>query len=232
MAICDGLGLAILDIQWQPNVPRGKEVLAVATAEAYTEFLTLNHEPDGKIVGLQYACYLAYVGDDTDPLTLSLAWHPHRHDVLALTFSNGEAQINETRGVFTEENHNISSSAVHRHELEAWTAVFSTDGTGLFSGGDDCVLQYSEFINTDEGFRTVQDWKDRRIHQAGVTAILPWKDVLVITGSYDDHIRLLSAPAAGRREVLAEMDLGGGVWRLKFMGPSDPGGVSNAGVER
>lgn len=37
----------------------------------------------------------------------------------------------------------------------------------------------------------------------------------MLTGSYDDHIRLISISAMGRRSILAEAELGGGVWRLK-----------------
>ncbi|KAL1639000.1 Prohibitin-2, subunit of the prohibitin complex (Phb1p-Phb2p) [Diplodia intermedia] len=89
-------------------------------------------------------------------------------------------------------------------------------------------------------------WQDRRTHQAGVTAILPLAPppnpssssdaeeeegegesqrqkpplpLLVLTGSYDDRIRLLALPAPAsfprRPRLLAELDLGGGVWRLK-----------------
>ncbi|KAL0257818.1 Prohibitin-2, subunit of the prohibitin complex (Phb1p-Phb2p) [Diplodia seriata] len=88
-------------------------------------------------------------------------------------------------------------------------------------------------------------WQDRRTHQAGVTAILPLappppepsssdaeeegegegeesrrqKPLLVLTGSYDDRVRLLALPAPAsfprRPRLLAELDLGGGVWRLK-----------------
>ena len=65
------------------------------------------------------------------------------------------------------------------------------------------------------------DWVDRRIHGAGVTAILPLGikggEVVVVTGSYDDHIRLVNVPVGARRRVLCEMNLGGGVWRIKLL---------------
>ena len=50
-----------------------------------------------------------------------------------------------------------------------------------------------------------------------VTAILPLSETLVVTGSYDDYIRLISTPTVGRRQVLAELNLGGGVWRVKVL---------------
>lgn len=63
-------------------------------------------------------------------------------------------------------------------------------------------------------------WQNRKLHHAGITAILPLSETLVITGSYDDHIRLLQLPKIPgdtRPQLLAELNLGGGVWRLKLL---------------
>jgi diphthamide biosynthesis protein 7 len=70
----------------------------------------------------------------------------------------------------------------------------------------------------EDDFTPLQ-WQDRRSHQAGVTAILPLAsgDNILITGSYDDNIRVLHAPLQGRKQVLAEENLEGGVWRLKLL---------------
>ncbi|KAJ9141995.1 hypothetical protein NKR19_g7366 [Coniochaeta hoffmannii] len=64
-----------------------------------------------------------------------------------------------------------------------------------------------------------------RGHDAGVTAILPLpcgKDI-VVTGSYDDHIRVYSIQplqethGLRKTRLLAEANLGGGVWRLRLI---------------
>lgn len=65
-------------------------------------------------------------------------------------------------------------------------------------------------------------WQNRKLHHAGITAILPLSETLIITGSYDDHIRLLQLPKIPgdtRPKLLAELNLGGGVWRLKLLTP-------------
>lgn len=152
-----------------------------------------------------------------DLLALSLAWHPTRSKLMAVTLSNGEVQYCETEGDFAELNHHMSTGAPEqlRHELEAWTAAFSPASMGLFSGGDDCALRYLRPNEAMDGVEAA--WQDKRIHGAGVTAILPLNDELVVTGSYDDHVRLIFAPQIGRKQVLAERNLEGGVWRLKMI---------------
>lgn len=129
---------------------------------------------------------------------------------------------------------------VLEHELEAWTLMFSHDGKAIYSGGDDASLRFSTLPPTsstsassslspsetqgekeeekEEDFTPIQ-WQDRRSHQAGVTAILPLatEENILITGSYDDNIRILHAPLVGRKQILAEENLEGGVWRLKML---------------
>ena len=120
-----------------------------------------------------------------------------------------------------------TAKQVSEHELEAWTLSFSHDGSALYSGGDDANLRFStlapsksqESEDEDEDTFTPIQWQDRRSHQAGVTAILPLasEENILITGSYDDNIRVLHAPLMGRKQILAEQNLEGGVWRLKLL---------------
>ena len=73
---------------------------------------------------------------------------------------------------------------------------------------------------------------DAATHEAGVTAILPLLSdepaELVVTGSYDEHIRVMSPKPRGRWMVLVERRLDGGVWRLKHLHqtPQTAGGLS------
>ncbi|KAK4992907.1 hypothetical protein LTR50_000813 [Elasticomyces elasticus] len=152
---------------------------------------------------------------DASVLVLSCAWCPSSRDTLGVTLSDGRVMMCETDArAGPEENHCMQRL---QHSLEAWTMAYSmTPHGGIFSGGDDAVLQFwtSEDV---EGSMVDVSWKDRRIHSAGVTAILPLTGNIVVTGSYDDRIRVIRAPHRGRREVLAELNLGGGVWRIKLM---------------
>lgn len=123
------------------------------------------------------------------------------------------------------------SMGVARHEVEAWTLAFMPDASALMSGGDDSALRFVDLGGGEEeggGLDTGRytaaryvAWTDKKVHGAGVTAILPLQmgdeGAWVVTGSYDDRIRLVWVAVGGRRDVLAEMELGGGVWRVKML---------------
>lgn len=110
----------------------------------------------------------------------------------------------------------------------------------IFSGGDDSALKYTTYDpspsspSSDTPTNTPYPPLTIRSHNAGVTSILPLPfppqlhpssapQHLVLTGSYDDHLRLhaIHPPhtthGARRATLLAERDLGGGVWRLNLV---------------
>jgi diphthamide biosynthesis protein 7 len=115
---------------------------------------------------------------------------------------------------------------VSKHELEAWTMNFDILGAKCLSGGDDAALVCNLLSGLPESERVddvqpVLAWKNRRVHSAGVTAILPISQDMILTGSYDDHLRLISLSKPP--QVLKELNLGGGVWRLKLLSSSEKG---------
>jgi diphthine methyl ester acylhydrolase len=159
-------------------------------------------------------------------LVLAVAWHPTKSSILGATLSNGRVILLEALDCFLQPEPDIIVSIVVHHELEAWTLSFSPYSDSLFSGADDCVISSTELIydpmfDPSQTVTSENLWKDRKIHGAGVTAILPLDDEIILTGSYDDHIRVLSllsiSTGAQRPKVVAETNLGGGVWRLKLL---------------
>lgn len=151
-----------------------------------------------------------------DVLVTAFSWHPIDPRV-GFTLTSGEVLLASA----TDDD---SIESVFTHDLEAWTLAFQKDGAGVYSGGDDSVLNFCPITSGTDDSTYRAPWADRKIHQAGVTAILPLQTRsdkhLVLTGSYDDHIRLLEIPPIGRRRVMAEMNLGGGVWRIKVISRS------------
>ena len=205
---------SILDIQWTPHTTALGILLAVATSTGSLVFYRLSDDIESRHlvpVSKKQIC-------ETSILILSLQWHPRHYNIIAVTLSDGRVCLCEvTEGTPWDEDAVVHVADVQSHSLEAWTVAFSTtkDIQGhVLSGGDDMILQRS--FGNDSGEHTVL-WQDRKMHQAGVTAILPLTSELILTGSYDDHIRLISTPSVGRRRTLAEKYLGGGVWRLKLL---------------
>jgi diphthamide biosynthesis protein 7 len=129
----------------------------------------------------------------------------------------------------------------------AWSSPTSASptpgvsGRTLFSGGDDCKLLLFSMPtapilpHSSVGINTDYDALDsgRRVfkpHDSGVTFILPLpvsnSDVacILLTGGYDDYVRVYTTydfrtntQTYTKPKVLAELNLGGGVWRLKFL---------------
>lgn len=206
----------MLDIEWSPH---STGVLCVATSTGSLLFYTL-HPEAGTLTFLSSKQIT-----DSSTLVLDLLWHPKRADIIAVTLSDGSTCVCRSSTDSWDEHSRVSVAAIARHELEPWTLAFSPDCERLYSGGDDAVLQCTEFTLPGHVPAAREDdeqlgsplWSDRKIHQAGVTAIIPLTNELLATGSYDDHMRLISAPPVGRRQVLAELNLDGGVWRLKLL---------------
>ena len=217
---------AVLDLHFSPCEPT---MLAVATSIGKVCFFRCD---------LTNGAHLMEIGSvqmaDPSVLITSSAWRPSpTRPIMAVSLSNGEIAI------FTLDAPDTTLRTVDAHSLEVWTVAWSvprgTDGTAvLYSGGDDSALcRHSEHLlpqnaEVDKDGQSGNEYeplsRDAKTHGAGVTAILPIPVTgsngheLLLTGSYDEHIRLLEPVVTGRRsKVLAEKRLGGGVWRLKLL---------------
>ncbi|KAI1117782.1 WD40-repeat-containing domain protein [Nemania sp. NC0429] len=115
----------------------------------------------------------------------------------------------------------------------------SSYGFTIYSGGDDSKLLLTTCFYHQQEDTSIEDESDMisvpypiitaKGHTAGVTAILPLSMTLsdgsgvVATGSYDDCLRMYSihpqadGVMARPPKLLAEENLGGGVWRLKLI---------------
>ncbi|ETN37897.1 uncharacterized protein HMPREF1541_07520 [Cyphellophora europaea CBS 101466] len=139
----------------------------------------------------------------------------------------------------------FSRESVHWHTEEAWTVItipisstVTSQTSLLLSGGDDskliaAMVQFDTTTHAEEHNQTSPQalWTDSKTHTGGVTAIHPLPPpltndpapppILILTGSYDEHLRLFTlSPHTFRRQPLqpiAEAHLLGGVWRIKLM---------------
>lgn len=165
-------------------------------------------------------------------LFTSFGWHPLRKDVMAVTTSTGHVYVVHLPAF--DGDWSLDPEPVITHSLEAWCVVISPNlglpraretydvSCRVYTGGDDSILRYRTCTWSANSMTASLPAMQARGHDAGVTAILPLfedKDgnELVVTGSYDEQIRLFSVPNLGRASSLAESCLGGGVWRLKLI---------------
>ena len=244
-----------------------RELFAAATSAGFISLFTVHYRPPAIIQdeiqyweSLSYFCSLWV--DDANEIITQICWSSTQDGKVAFTTASGAVKVlqlpqpNKTTlpetgsgawtrlsidsdGVWTYDLRSHVQE-VHVHSLEAWACAITSPST-IVSGGDDACLAWNSIpnksvIDTSSSVPIV----DRRIHQAGVTAVLPvhrdsddpqWPQPLfLITGSYDDHIRILTVPNAEtgqlRPRVLAEANLGGGVWRLKLLSLRVPGTIN------
>ena len=218
------LSSAVLDLHFSPLQ---QDIFAVATSTGAIRIYSLSvaDEPRMQALGI-----IQPFSEST--LVLSLAWHHSAPSILAVSLSTGEV------AVLDYEKSPSLMNTIEAHSLETWTVVWSSIThansayTMLYSGGDDSALcahqgmQLLDNLNVthvpldDDGKHLLR--RDAKIHGAGVTAILPFQSTgrpaeYLITGSYDEFVRVLEPLPNQRWKVVAEKRVGGGVWRLKFM---------------
>ncbi|KAF2468858.1 uncharacterized protein BDR25DRAFT_289800 [Lindgomyces ingoldianus] len=215
---------AILDLHFSPAY-FPPFVFGAATSTGSIEVYELTDQQGQAVFGtpgyetvipkIRHLQTLQLASEDT--IVTAFSWHRSLCAV-GITLSDGSVCL-EDANLVDSSSVMMRRGASGMHDLEAWTLAFLPDGSGMYTGGDDSALKNTAVA---DGYFMKHQWTDRKIHRAGVTAILPFhaneRRSLVLTGSYDDHIRLIYASVNGRRTVLSELNLEGGVWRLKFLG--------------
>ncbi|KAJ9665194.1 hypothetical protein H2201_004668 [Coniosporium apollinis] len=237
----------VLDLHFYPSTEPHSRFIAnasclfgVATSTGSLALYGITQEADGA-PQIIHATTLQFFPHDE--LVLSFTWHPANPFLAGLTLASGAVIIcrldalSNPRLINTDATNPNNTAELQRHSQQAWTMAFTPSGEGVLSGGDDAVLKYQGLpfervpaapeIPLAAWLDAAADlpaWTERKIHGAGVTAVLPLLDgAFALTGSYDDHVRMVHVPEVGAKRVLAERNLGGGVWRLRFVGalPSD-----------
>ncbi|KAF4121545.1 diphthine methyl ester acylhydrolase [Geosmithia morbida] len=212
---------AILDLRFHPAQGRRDVVAVISSTGTLAIFRVEDSDRPLQHLATSRCDDLA-----EDVLFLQCQWHPGDAYTLGVTTSSGLVRM-----LHLDSDWKIASHADLDidNSLEAWSIAFAPDpstSTTVYSGGDDSVLSPVSVKGQ---------------HGAGVTAIEPLNlhdldgSRLVITGSYDDRIRLFSIcdppQSYGMKKVklLMEENLDGGVWRLDVVDvveSGDGGGVT------
>lgn len=197
------------------------------------------------------------VHEDSSIPALFLAWTPRdwlakeEADGFAVTFSDGQTTVfgSSTGDITQAEEITDVGTYNARQMIEVWfvalASYYNTEDQAvpfLFTG-DDFGSLHTRRLNLISGSGsdgseqdllspTLLDYDDRaRHHTSGTTAILPLPlplvddAPLIVTGSYDEYLRIYHATRRGA--VLAELCLGGGVWRLQYVKTESPDETSS-----
>ncbi|XP_068159758.1 diphthine methyltransferase [Drosophila tropicalis] len=198
---------AILDMKWLPtqcNTESGP-LLATVNAIGQLEIYELNEEAEE--LQRRTCLNIEESESETPPLALALDWQRQENGI-QLIVSDSRGNLNLLSYIQTGDNLSKVRSW-HAHEFEAWTCAFDRwTPHRVFSGGDDGLLRAYDL-------RTEQLAWTNKAHMAGVTCLLshPRLEHNLITGSYDEQVRLFDTRQM--KQSLAELNVEGGVWRLK-----------------
>ncbi|KAK3384785.1 hypothetical protein B0H63DRAFT_542766, partial [Podospora didyma] len=240
---------AILDVRFNPNTGH-HDICAAVSSTGTLALFRLSPDGEGRPLKHVKTMDISTMASDMDGsapteevIFTSFGWHPSRTDLIAITAATGHVHLVHLG--MLDANWTLFSYPVITHTLEAWCVVISPcrspsdtqDDAGndepftIFSGGDDSALRYRTC--TYDALSGVSDESLPAVkvggHGAGVTAILPLpltlegeRAELVVTGSYDENIRLFWIPSAlsaygQRAKLLAGSNLEGGVWRLNLI---------------
>ncbi|TAQ87205.1 hypothetical protein B7494_g4443 [Chlorociboria aeruginascens] len=177
--------------------------------------------------------------------------HAFRDFVIA-TLSNGEVHLIQSGHIIASGGKLTLASRLNVHDDQAYCCAFpafpppegSVSGITVFSGGDDCKIRIATIPCHPANSRSppfppgVEARTAMDGHNAGVVSILPlpidtgsdgW---LLLTGSYDDHVRVYRAYDFRRPIVLTELYIGGGVWRLKLLDDAHTGLVGTPALSK
>lgn len=193
---------------------------------------------DNQIAGIRLISSIKIANPSV--LVLSLAWSPYstHQSIIAASLSDGSI------GVFDSKINACPMKYISAHSLEAWTVAWSLKNDkavhpSLYSGGDDSAFcehmeRYLANEKSNDQAFIGELWEtiisDKKLHRAGITAILclerdeSTNSEIVLTGSYDEYIRILICEASRRQpSIFVEKNLGGGVWRLKLLSSNSCG---------
>ncbi|EHK23257.1 uncharacterized protein TRIVIDRAFT_36914 [Trichoderma virens Gv29-8] len=241
---------ALLDLRFYQDVPEYQNVLAVVSSTGTLAMFKFDPLRDAS-APLQHLATSRCEDLDDDVLFLQCNWHPIARKVIGVTASTGLARL-----LLLDDEWKIAKSANVdiENSLEAWCIAFSpmdasspatNQPISVYCGGDDSMLRYTtchwegESDQDDPSSTLDMPFSSITIkgqHDAGVTAILPLllstqdHGRIVVTGSYDDHLRVFAihdlhhSHGLKRVQLLADANLGGGVWRLKLVDIQTAGG--------
>ncbi|EPS60586.1 hypothetical protein M569_14216 [Genlisea aurea] len=210
----------VFDIKWSrwcsENLDR--PFLAQADANGCVRIYGLQQSTSSSVSGKLGNCLSEVCSKciSSSSMSLCVDWHPSAAS-MAVGLSDGSVSIVSLDQSILNERHHWKA-----HDFELWAASFDIQNPMLvYTGSDDCRFSCWDLRN-DPSSRTV--FSDKRAHKMGVCSIAksPFDPNTVLTGSYDESLRIWDVRATSRPVNVSSVCHGGGVWRIKHH-PEVPG---------
>lgn len=153
-------------------------------------------------------------------MCLCVDWNPSATS-MAVGLSDGSVSI-----VSLQESELNISQEWKAHDFELWAASFDIQQPMLvYTGSDDCKFSCWDLRNGASNLV----FQNKKAHRMGVCCIAksPSDPNTLLTGSYDECLRIWDVRSTSLPVIESSIGLGGGVWRIKHH-PSIPGLVLTA----
>ncbi|XP_020573580.1 diphthine methyltransferase homolog [Phalaenopsis equestris] len=201
----------IFDIKWNPSVGEAGTIsnstahhplLAQATSDGFLTLYSL-HPTDFSLLEVCKE-------EVSSSMCLCVNW-----DSSGSSTSVGLSDGWVSTLVFREDRLQITQSWA-AHEFETWAVLpDSLQPQLLYTGSDDCSFSCWD-LRQNSSSSTV--FRNTKSHKMGVCCIAqcPSDSNMLLTGSYDEFIRVWDVRCISRPFMENSLCLGGGVWRLKY----------------
>lgn len=199
----------VLDLQWSREL--------VACAMSTGELHVLKAAADYTLEPM--AVSVAEEGtEETEGYFLSVDWGQDVNSDIAVSTQEGSLLVYRLSETCLEEMVHITGAhSMMGGNMPAWTTIFDpfSSNRRLVSGGDDMKMRLWDLRGP---CATASDAAatNSKTHTAGVTFLKwhPTREHCFASGSYDESVRLWDDRNV--RTPVAEMAVGGGVWRIKW----------------
>ncbi|XP_009759212.1 uncharacterized protein LOC107772927 isoform X2 [Nicotiana tabacum] len=209
----------IFDIKWSPVGGNVGPSLAQADANGYVRVHRLEScLNESEIPGN----HLLEVCDEhvSSSMCLCIDWNPSATS-LAVGLSDGSVSI-----ISLLESQLSISRDWKAHDFELWAASFDIHQPQLvYTGSDDCKFSCWDLREDPSNLA----FQNRKVHTMGICCITkrPSDPYTLLTGCYDEHLRVWDVRSISKPVHETSISLGGGVWRIKYH-PSVPNLVLTA----
>lgn len=198
----------IFDIKWNHVSGSASPLLAQADADGCVRIHGLEFSSDGS----NLAGALLKESNNIDissAMCLCLDWNPMDTSI-AVGLSDGSVSIVSLAESRLSEEHQWKA-----HEFELWAASFDTHQPDIvYTGSDDCELKGWDLRNG----LSMPAFQNSKVHKMGICCIVknPFDPHALLTGSYDENLRVWDVRSISKPVNETSVCLGGGVWRIKY----------------